>query len=75
MVGDGVERHRADALRVQLGVRGAEVRAVGEPEEVQLPVAERPAQRLHVARGAARVDVPQQRTGPLEAAPTERARP
>ena len=31
--------------------------AVGEPEEVQLPVAQRASQPLHVARDAAGVDV------------------
>ncbi len=73
VVEDPVEGHRADPLRVQLGVEAAELCAVRQAEEVELLVAQRAPQRLHVARHAQRVDMAEERPGAGQATLADRA--
>lgn len=56
-VDDGVEDGPSDVLRVQVRVDAAEFGAVGDPEVVQLVVAEHLAQQVHVPGRVGRADV------------------
>ncbi len=66
-----VEDEPPDLGGEEVGVRRAELGAVGRPEVVQLGVAERRAQDVHVARGLDRGDVSGQVSRPVGAAPPE----
>ena len=63
-----VEHEPPDAVREQLGVRRAELGAVGEPEIVQRTVAQRRPQDVHVTGGLGGRDVGGQRTREAAAA-------
>ena len=59
-----VQHHPADPAREQVRVGGAQERAVGDAEVVQLGLAEVLAQQVQVAGGVGGRDVPQQRAVP-----------
>ncbi len=66
-----VEHHPADLVGEQVGVRRAQLGAVGRPEVEHLRLTQRGPQHIHVAGGLDRGDVADQAVGVLHAALVE----
>src|SRR5215207_9010908 len=72
MIERPIESHHADVFWIELGVGGAELAAVGEPEEVQLALTQCRTHRFQITRDVRRVEMTEQRPAQLQAALTKR---